>query len=173
MARWRRESAFDAEITAAAAAATVPPELLKGIVAQESAFDPKAHREEPTIGDRSRGLGQLLERTARALGFDPAAHARGFDALYDPAINLDLAARLLRRNYEQARGNWDVAVSAYNAGFSSARPWDAKRTPAGDMVNAEYVARVQGNRRYFELRFLPVLVLAVAGAYVAKRFGLI
>lgn len=168
MARWRGEDSFDELIGPVALKYGVPVGLIKGVIAQESAFKPDAVREEPQIGDRSRGLMQLLERTARALGFDgdPAR-------LFDPALNVELGTRLLAANLQQARGDWDVAISAYNAGFSRLRPWDGKREADGDFINADYVRRVRGNWAYFQwgtyLRVLPALVVGLAVLVVFVR----
>ena len=150
--RWKAENKYDKIVDAASRRYGVPADLIKGVIAQESAFHPAARREEPQINDRSRGLMQLLERTARALGYTGR-----FSDLYDPATNVDLGTKLLAQNHKQARGNWDVALSAYNGGFSKLRPWDAKRNAAGDIFNKDYVARVQGNRTYFTYKWLAPL----------------
>lgn len=113
--------------------------LIKATIRQESNFDPNAYRAEPQIGDASRGLMQLLDRTARGLGFGGAS-----DDLYDPHTNILYGARLLAQNLQQADGRLDVAVSAYNAGFSRERPHDAKRDSTGAISNAAYVTRVLG-----------------------------
>lgn len=105
-----RENQFDAIIEAAAARHGVPPEIIKGVVGVESSFNPRAKREEPQISDRSRGLMQLLERTARGLGF------RGdFEQLYDPATNVELGAKLLAQNFRRWK-SWDLALAYYNGG---------------------------------------------------------
>lgn len=162
--RWRNQNAYDVMIARSAAEFGVPPELIKGVIAQESAFRPDAIREEPQINDRSRGLMQILEKTARSLGY-----AGAFDGLYDPATNIHFGTKLLARNYRTARGNWDVALSAYNAGFSKIRPWDGKRTRAGDLVNQDYVARVQGKRTYFTYKWM--VPGAVAGVLLYALFS--
>lgn len=127
---------YDGLIRGAALRYGVPASLVKAIIAAESDFDPHARREEPALGDRSRGLMQILEATARALGF-----TGNFRELLDPLVNIDLGTQLLRQNFDRGR-TWPVAVSAYNAGWSPIRPNDAKRNAAGDFVNAPYVAKV-------------------------------
>lgn len=146
------DTAYDGLIGAlatahASAAGLTPPELAaltKALIRAESAFDPQAFRPEPAIGDASRGLLQLLGRTARALGYggllgDDTTHTGG---LYDPATNLEYGLRLLVQNLQQSRGDVAAAVSAYNAGWSPTRPWDGKRTATGVFVNQPYVDRV-------------------------------
>ncbi len=160
MARWRREDLFDAVIEPAAVKYGVPVGLVKGVIGQESSFNPEALKEEPRIDDRSRGLMQVLEGTARGLGFDGDP-----ERLFDPELNVELGTRLLAVNLRKTNGDWDAAISAYNAGFSKIRPWDGKRTAEGVFVNADYVRRVRGNWAYFQwgsvLGTLPALVVAV------------
>ncbi len=153
MARWKLEDAYDKIVQEKAQKYMVPAALIKAVIAQESAFKAEALREEPQINTRSRGLMQLLETTASGLGF------RGIPIeLHDPGKNIELGAKLLAQNFKTANGNWDVALSAYNAGFSSLRPWDAKRKSDGRMVNEDYVRRVRGNWEYFRLGMVPNLV---------------
>lgn len=147
-----RENEFDRDILRASDRYTVPVEVIKAVIAQESGFNPAAYRAEPQISDASRGLMQVLERTARALGMQGPV-----EQLYNPAINIDLGAKLLAENIGRARpthGNTilEVALSAYNAGFSTDRPGDAKRTAAGAIVNADYVAGVVKFLGYFASR---------------------
>ena len=174
MARWKYEDAFDVLVEQAAQKYQVPVALVKGVIAQESGFRPEAYREEPQINDASRGLMQVLERTARGLGFteDPGL-------LFVPKTSIDLGTKLLAQNLRQARGNWDVALSAYNAGFSRDRPWDAKRFTEdpkhpefGRMINEDYVKRVRGNWTYFKVGAVPnilgVLLLVGLGWFALR-----
>lgn len=169
MARWKREDDFDAIVQAKAMKYAVPAALIKGVIAQESAFKPEALREEPQLRTRSRGLMQLLETTANALGYrGPTVE------LHDPEKNIELGTKLLAQNLEQANGNWDVALSAYNGGFSRIRPWDAKRKSDGRMINEDYVRRVRGNWEYFRFGVVPStigLVLIAALSWFAFRQG--
>ena len=105
-----RENRFDPLIARAAARFAVPAEIIKGVIATESSFKPEAIREEPRISDRSRGLMQLLEGTARGLGF--AGDPRD---LHDPEVNVMLGALLLSRLHRRF-GTWDEALAAYNGG---------------------------------------------------------
>jgi soluble lytic murein transglycosylase-like protein len=145
-----RENEFDRDIVRAAERYTVPVEVIKAVIAQESRFNPAAYRAEPKIGDASRGLMQVLERTARGLGMTGPV-----EQLYTPAINIDLGTRLLSENIKAARPTHgssilEVALSAYNAGFSKDRAGDAKRDAAGVIVNYEsYVVPVVRYLGYF------------------------
>lgn len=149
---WRDENKFDPLVHSAAALYQVPVPLIKAVIGQESAFKPAAFLAEPRIDDASRGLMQVLLRTARRLGYTGPT-----DDLFDPETSILLGTKLLAANYRQARGNWDVAISAYNAGFSSSRPWDGKREDAGfKFINQSYVDRVKDNWTYFETGRRPV-----------------
>ena len=93
---------FEAEINAAAASNGIDPALLKGLVAQESGFDPNARS-----GAGAVGLTQLMPGTAAALGVtDPT----------DPAESLQGGARYLREQLDRFGGDERLALAAYNAG---------------------------------------------------------
>ncbi len=87
--------------------------ILKAMVYQESRFKPTAVSPHGAVG-----LCQILPETARRLGSGP-------QDLRDPAVNLDLGARLLRQLWDGAEGladsppDWErsrAAVAAYHAG---------------------------------------------------------
>jgi len=93
---------FGAEIDAAAARYGIDPALLRGLVRQESGFDPRARS-----GAGAMGLTQLMPATASALGVtDP----------YDPAQSLDGGARYLRQMLDRFGNDPAKALAAYNAG---------------------------------------------------------
>jgi soluble lytic murein transglycosylase-like protein len=93
---------FGAEIDAAAARHGIDPGLLRGLVRQESGFDPRAHSSAGAMG-----LTQLMPATASSLGVtDP----------YDPAQSLDGGARYLRQMLDRFGGDPAKALAAYNAG---------------------------------------------------------
>lgn len=137
--------------TAAGARYGVPAELLAAIGYQESRYNPNAFNPE-SGSNPSVGLMQISVPTALALGFKGS-----LSELYQPALSVELAAKLLRDNLARirrdapglpARELEDRAIAAYNAGWSKVRPGDAPRTPAGVFVNlTTYVAPV---RRYLE-----------------------
>lgn len=104
-------SAYDILILSASERHGVDPALIKAIIDKESRFNPLALRNEPAIQDASRGLMQILLRTARGEGFtgSPAD-------LLNPEINIEYGTRYLKKCLRQA-GNMAGAASAYNGGY--------------------------------------------------------
>jgi soluble lytic murein transglycosylase-like protein len=93
---------FESEIDAAATSNGIDPALLKGLVQQESGFDPNARS-----GAGAVGLTQLMPGTAAALGVtDPT----------NPAQSLQAGARYLREQLDRFGGDERLALAAYNAG---------------------------------------------------------
>jgi soluble lytic murein transglycosylase-like protein len=95
-------TAFGAEIDAAAASNGIDPALLKGLVSQESGFDPNARS-----GAGAVGLTQLMPGTAAALGVTNPL---------DPAQSLQGGAKYLRQQLDRFGGDARLALAAYNAG---------------------------------------------------------
>jgi soluble lytic murein transglycosylase-like protein len=95
-------SAFDSEINAAAASNGIDPALLKGLVSQESGFNPSARS-----GAGAVGLTQLMPGTASALGVTNP---------FDPAQSLQGGAKYLREQLDRFGGDQTLALAAYNAG---------------------------------------------------------
>jgi soluble lytic murein transglycosylase-like protein len=92
---------YDAEIDAAATRYGLDPALLKGLIRQESGFDPAARSSAGAVG-----LTQLMPGTAASLGVDPA----------DPAQAIDGGARYLKAQLDRFGGDAAKALAAYNAG---------------------------------------------------------
>jgi soluble lytic murein transglycosylase-like protein len=107
------DSAYDDIITPIAAQVGVPVPLIKGIIAQESGFNPNATNLSGPDGARGGafGLMQMTLTTATGMGFS------GPDAgLLDPTTNLTLGIHFLSYCFEQADGNWAAAAACYNGG---------------------------------------------------------
>jgi soluble lytic murein transglycosylase-like protein len=93
---------YDAQINAAAQKYGVDPALLKGLIKQESGFNPNAGS---SAG--AQGLTQLMPGTASSLGCTNPL---------DPAQSIDAGARYLRQQLDTFGGDVRKALAAYNAG---------------------------------------------------------
>jgi len=129
---------FAAQIDAAATREGVDPAVLRGLIRQESGFNPAA-----TSGAGAEGLTQLIPATAAALGVtDP----------YDPAQAIDGGARYLRAQLDRTGGDYTTALAAYNAGpaaverFGGIPPYAETR---------EYVAKVLGYAQQYRSEGTP------------------
>lgn len=102
---------FDDIIRKYSAVYGVPETWIRAIIQTESSFDPNAFRAEPRINDASRGLMQLLLRTAQGLGFTgPAAD------LFDPDVNVNFGTKLLAQLRASYGDDAQRVYSAYNSG---------------------------------------------------------
>ncbi|MBI2414635.1 transglycosylase SLT domain-containing protein [candidate division WWE3 bacterium] len=95
------------------------PKLIFATIMIESGGNTYALRYEPHINDSSYGLGQILFRTARWIGFEGQK-----EDLYDPEVNIDLIGRYYVKN--KAMFGEDLSneqlVTAYNAGSPFSNP---------------------------------------------------
>ncbi len=89
-------------VQAAAQKYGLPPHLIYGVIAQESAGDPQAVSK---VG--AKGLMQLMDATAADLGVQNS---------FDPYQNIMAGARYLREQLDRFDGDWKNALAAYNAG---------------------------------------------------------
>ena len=120
-------SAFDGEIQAAARKYGLDPALLKGLIRQESNFNPAAGS---PAG--AQGLTQLMPGTARALGVtDP----------HDPQQAIDGGARYLKQQLDAFGGDVEKALAAYNAGPGAVKRYGGV-PPYAETQN--YVKKVMG-----------------------------
>jgi soluble lytic murein transglycosylase-like protein len=93
---------YDQQIEAAASKYGIDPALLKGLIKQESGFNPDAGS---PAG--AQGLTQLMPGTAASLGVTN---------VYDPAQSIDGGAHYLRMQLDRFGGDYSNALAAYNAG---------------------------------------------------------
>jgi soluble lytic murein transglycosylase len=85
--------------------------VLRGLVRQESVFDPQARSRAGALG-----LTQLMPATAKSLSRSVLRirYRRAF--LYDPSMNARLGAAYLRSLYDRFSDNPLWALAAYNGG---------------------------------------------------------
>ncbi|RKG71034.1 lytic transglycosylase domain-containing protein [Corallococcus terminator] len=123
---------FEAEIQAAVVAVrgtfAVPPELIKAVIRQESAFNPRALSAVGAIG-----LMQIMPFNAARLGFT-------VEELWKPARNILAGARLLAVLLRHYEGDLISTLVAYNA---RPRPQGAALPDNGE--TPAYVAAVLKN----------------------------
>ena len=111
----------------------LPRELVRGVMAAESGFQPEALSPKGAIG-----LMQLMPGTAQVLGANP----------YDPAQNVDAGARYLRDLLEKYNYGLRHALAAYNAGPGAVDKYNGV-PPYRETVN--YVTRIEKKLRAAEV----------------------
>lgn len=136
-----RENEFDGLVWQYAGAEGIDPLLVKAEMAQESGFDPGRMLPEPALADASRGLMQVLYKTAVWLGYrgDPGDDASRTGGLYDPETSVKYGAAYLGyqwRRYSGSPTQETDAIAAYNAGT-------ARRDAEGYYVNTKGERTVQ------------------------------
>jgi len=116
---------YDPQFETAADEHSVPFALIKAHAIAESSLNPRAFRDEnPTKridreGWASRGLCQLLywPGSARFAQYGyPASSLNNGEALFDPGVNTDIAAQLIKSNLVACNGNLRDAINMYNTG---------------------------------------------------------
>jgi soluble lytic murein transglycosylase-like protein len=94
--------AYEQLIDAAASKYGIDPAVLKGLIKQESGFNPNAGS---SAG--AQGLTQLMPGTASSLGVTD---------VHDPAQSIDGGAHYLKMQLDRFGGDYSKALAAYNAG---------------------------------------------------------
>ena len=109
---------YDKEVNTGAKLAKLQPELIYGVLRQESLY-----RANAVSSAGARGLLQLLPETARRTAQSLGRPKPSVDDLYVPSINVQLGAAQLRRLIDRFGGQTAVALAGYNAGPNAARRW--------------------------------------------------
>ncbi|MBF0491912.1 MAG: transglycosylase SLT domain-containing protein [Deltaproteobacteria bacterium] len=109
---------FKKEIEKAAGEFALEPQLIVGLMRQESAFQPWV-----TSSANAQGLMQLLPATARS-----RAKAAGFvlGNLFNPADNIQAGSAELSALLVRFSNNWVYAIAGYNAGPGRPPQWAAQ-----------------------------------------------
>ena len=141
---------YAAEIDAAAAKYNVDPALLRGLIRQESNFNPNA-----VSPAGASGLTQLMPGTAAGLGVtDPT----------DPAQAIEGGAKYLRQQLDRFGGDVEKALAAYNAGPGAVAKFGGVPPYAETQA---YVQKVMGYAREYGLGGAAAPAAPVLGAPVA------
>jgi len=138
------------------------PYLVASLIRQESEFNPKA-----VSSANACGLMQLLPSEGKSLAREEGIdHFQTFQ-LFDPATNIRLGTRYLRKTLDHFGGVTEYALAAYNAGDSRVVDWEAAGPYQGidEFVESipftetrEYVESILRNKETYKA------IDAVAGA---------
>ena len=109
---------FDREVKSAAQLTSLPPELIYGVLRQESLY-----RADAVSSAGARGLLQLLPETARLTARAWKQPRPSLQDLFDPKVNVKLGAGQLRLLVDRFGGQIPVALAGYNAGPNAAARW--------------------------------------------------
>ena len=131
----------------------VDPNLLYGVLRQESLFRPDAASQAGALG-----VAQLTPATARETARRWGLPAPNRDDLFDPRINITLGAARVAELLEQFDAQLPVALGAYNAGAAAATRWLPPRAIDSDVwienipynETRAYVRRVLWHSLVFE-----------------------
>lgn len=125
-------SGYGEVINQAAQQNNIPPEILAGLIATESNFNPTAVS---PVG--ARGLAQFMPATAAEFGVD----------VNDPMSSIDGAARYLRYLVDYFKGDMNKAIYAYNGGMGNIERFGGPIP--GNQENQEYLTKVLNNANRF------------------------
>jgi soluble lytic murein transglycosylase-like protein len=139
-------SPFDGQIQAAAQKYGIDPALLKGLIKQESGFNPSAGS---PAG--AQGLTQLMPGTARSLGCTNPL---------DPTQAIDAGAKYLRQQLDAFGGDVRKALAAYNAGPGAVQRFGGV-PPYGETQN--YVQKVMAYADQYRASGSPSTAMQAAG----------
>ena len=109
---------YDAQVNAAAHLAQLAPEIVYGVVRQESLY-----RIDAVSNAGARGLMQLQPATARSTARYYKRPAPALTDLFDPYINTALGAARLRMLLDEFDDQIPVALAGYNAGPNAVMRW--------------------------------------------------
>ncbi|WP_373691546.1 lytic transglycosylase domain-containing protein [Hyalangium versicolor] len=155
------------------------PDLLQGLIWQESRFNPRARSSSGALG-----LSQLMPATAREVAAALKLPALGEQKLLEPAENVRLGAAYLGQLLKRFGGNTAYAVAAYNAGPGAVERWQ-RALPQADVdewvehiafdETRDYVKKVLGSYNAYKLLYTtqsPLLQISAVSAGAGKGAGL-
>ena len=132
------------------------PNLIMGLIRQESAFNENARS-----GANARGLMQILPGTALPLARQARIPRYSITRLYQPETNIVLGSRHLASLLQRYPGKAELALAAYNAGEKRVDRW-AMEFGTGDMAafvelipfseTRAYIKQVLTNQAHYGIR---------------------
>jgi soluble lytic murein transglycosylase-like protein len=140
---------FSSEFRQAASRHHVPVALLRAVCSVESSLNPDALVLHDGSG-HSFGLCQVQENAARDVGIRPSKSCEWAGPscnLWQPALNIEIAARYLAFNYKRYGRSWSSAIVSYNAG-------SVRRRPDGRYTNQRYLDKVIARLAFYGDKFL-------------------
>lgn len=148
---------FEELVTRNLVGTDVDPNIIRGLIRQESFFEPDA-----VSGAGAVGLMQVMPATARTLleklgekGFRP-------ESLKDPAVNVRIGVRFFLERYEEYGGNVALTLASYNAGQVKVRVWKEFLGGIDPELFVEfipytetrdYVKRILGNQAMYSMLY--------------------
>lgn len=109
---------YDSQVAAAARLSGLPPQVIYGVIRQESLYQVDA-----VSSANARGLMQLLPETARRTARQWKQPAPTDADLFEPAVNVVLGAAHLKDLVDRFGGQLALALAGYNAGPGAAQRW--------------------------------------------------
>jgi len=128
----QRVAKYDSYIQAAANKFGVDPNLIRGVIAQESRGDPGAQSPKGAMG-----LMQLMPKTAAMYGLITP------EDIQNPEKNIMAGTRHLAGLLKQYHGNETQALAAYNAGPGNVHRWEKIKE------TRQFVPQVLSNKQQF------------------------
>ncbi len=136
---------FDAAVSAAARLAQLEPDMVYGVIRQESLY-----RTDAVSPAGALGLMQLMPDTARRTALYWKLSRPSPADLLDPSVNISLGAARLRMLLDRFDDQIPVALASYNAGLKAVTHWLPPRPLDADIwienipynETREYVERI-------------------------------
>lgn len=121
----------------------VPPDLVLGVMREESSFNARA-----VSGAGACGLMQLMRPTgAWIAGILKRSDAENVD-LFDPELSVEAGTWYLRFLLEKNEGSFVGALAAYNAGAARMSRWKNSFVPSDDPMTAIEMIGIEETREY-------------------------
>ena len=139
------------------AGTNVDPNIIRGLIRQESFFEPSA-----VSGAGAVGLMQVMPATARTLLEKLGEKGFRTETLKDPAVNVRIGVRFFLERYEEYGGNVALTLASYNAGRVKVGVWKEFLGGIDPELFVEfipytetrdYVKRILGNQAMYSMLY--------------------